>query len=176
MERTMKGFLLAECNRLAGLDKATTSLKKLYKAALPPSGARCRVYVLLLAVERKQVSLLSKLDATAKLFKDEFALAFEYESDAELMLEQKGELLGKRYSQVLAAFRAPNAQKASDAKVKELMLKKTLEELTRNGSSMYSLLKAAGVNKGNGYAYLSGNVSKVSRSTARHIYDCAKSM
>ena len=54
------------------------------------------------------------------------------------------------------------------------MRKKTLEALEESGETRYGLCRALHLNKGNVYAYLAGDDSKVSRKTARRIMEYAE--
>lgn len=60
---------------------------------------------------------------------------------------------------------------AADRRVNALMRKKTLEALEESGVTRYGLCRALRLNKGNVYAYLAGDDSKVSRKTARRIME-----
>lgn len=177
MKLAMKGFLLAECNRLLNPGARTTSLKKLYLAAAAPSGARAREYVFLLALEMGKMAMLQSLarkDGRSAFSRQCRALtpqAMPYEGDAERMLEERGDRLGKRFQQVLVAFREPEARKLNDAHVKDLLRDKTLEAMRVAGITAYKVIRDLNLNKGNAYAFLRGDSSKISRSTARRMYD-----
>ena len=179
MKRTMKGFLLSECNRLIGLDKHTTSLKKLYCAAAKPSGARAREYVFLFALESNKLDVLSDLagkDASLSFNKQCIRLmpvARPFEGDAEEFLMAYGEELGKRFVQVLDAFHAPALRMENDLRVKGIMREKMLTALHETGTTPYAMVRDLGLNKGNAYAYLRGDCTKVSRESARRMYDYA---
>ena len=55
------------------------------------------------------------------------------------------------------------------------MREKTLAALASSGRTVYSLCGELGLNRGNVYAYLNaGDVTKVSRATARRILEAAQ--
>ena len=63
---------------------------------------------------------------------------------------------------------------AADRRVNALMRKRTLEALEESGVTRYGICRALHLNKGNVYAYLAGDDSKVSRETARRIMEYAE--
>ncbi len=82
--------------------------------------------------------------------------------------------LPNRYANVWRAYRAVKEKPAADRRVNALMRKKTLEALEESGVTRYGLCRALRLNKGNVYAYLAGDDSKVSRKTARRIMEYAE--
>ena len=82
--------------------------------------------------------------------------------------------LPNRYATVWRAYRAVKEKPAADRRVNALMRKKTLEALEESGVTRYGLCRALRLNKGNVYAYLAGDDSKVSRKTARRIMEYAE--
>lgn len=81
----------------------------------------------------------------------------------------------QRYAKVWTAYRAKTSAIQNDRRVISLMRSKTLQAMENAGISAYALCKELGLNLGNGYAYLhKGDVTKVSKSTARTIMECAQ--
>lgn len=181
MKLTMKGFLLAECNRLLDLERRTTSLKKMYRAAAEPAGARAREYVFLFAVEADKLDALLRIACAeaqsdfSEMCKELAPAAAPFSGDAEGFLAANENRLNKRFLQVSDAFHAPEAHRENNEHVKRLMREKTLKALREVGVTPYMMVRDLGLNKGNAYAYLRGDVSKVSRATARRMYDYALS-
>ena len=186
MPRRMKteGFLLAECNRLAGVEKPTKSLAKLARAAARREGVRAREYVELLAVERGQLARLAALaregdfgnEAWAAEIEAFAAAAAPFEGDAEGFLEASAERLGNRYAKVLDLMRAPQAHADADTRAKGLMRDKIVAGLEMAGKTPYAMMRDLGLNKGNAYAFLRGDTSKVSRATARRMLEYTEAL
>ena len=62
----------------------------------------------------------------------------------------------------------------ADRRINALMRKRTLGALEESGVTRYGLCRDLNLNKGNVYAYLAGDDSKVSRETARRIMEYAE--
>ena len=62
----------------------------------------------------------------------------------------------------------------ADRRINALMRKRTLGALGESGVTRYGLCRDLNLNKGNVYAYLAGDDSKVSRETARRIMEYAE--
>lgn len=62
----------------------------------------------------------------------------------------------------------------ADRRINALMRKRTLGALGKSGVTRYGLCRDLNLNKGNVYAYLAGDDSKVSRKTARRIMEYAE--
>lgn len=59
----------------------------------------------------------------------------------------------------------------ADRRTNALCRKRTLGALEESGVTRYGLCRDLNLNKGNVYAYLAGDDSKVSRETARRIWN-----
>ena len=172
MRLTCKGFLLAYCQELSGLQ--TTSIKKL-AAAAAGEAPRVAEPLFLYALEAGKLALLLK-SATGTWMEQEFeglaTAAAEYAGDAQGFLQAGS--VPQRYTQVLSAYEARRQRTQADRRVIALMREKTLEGLGRSGVTCYRLCEELGLNKGNVYAYLNkGDLTKVSRATARRIMQFA---
>ena len=82
--------------------------------------------------------------------------------------------LPNRYANVWRAYRGVKEKPAADRRVNALMRKRTLKALEESGVTRYGLCRDLNLNKGNVYAYLAGDDSKVSRKTARRIMEYAE--
>ena len=90
---------------------------------------------------------------------------------ASLCVEDK---LPNRYANVWRAYRAVKEKPVADRRINALMRKRTLGALGESGVTRYGLCRDLNLNKGNVYAYLAGDDSKVSRETARRIMEYAE--
>ena len=82
--------------------------------------------------------------------------------------------LPNRYANVWRAYRAEKEKSVADRRINALMRKRTLGALRESGGTRYGLCRDLNLNKGNVYAYLAGDDSKVSRKTARRIMEYAE--
>lgn len=171
MNRNFNRFLEAYCKELAGVQ--TLNIRKL--AALTASDRpRLREALLVFCLAHGKEQHLMKVmpDQEAKVEYDQIITAVAKAPSLEVYLSSGD--APKRYAQVYDAFLAQGSDlRASDLRINELLRKKTLAALEERGATRYSLCKALGLNTGNVYTYLAGDPSKVSRNTARRIYDYA---
>ena len=78
------------------------------------------------------------------------------------------------FANVRHAYRAVKEKPVADRRINALMRKRTLGALEESGVTRYGLCRDLNLNKGNVYAYLAGDDSKVSRETARRIMEYAE--
>ena len=94
-------------------------------------------------------------------------------TDAETFLRQPD--LPTRYVKVWNAYLTERDAIEKDRRITALMRAKTLEALKAEGRTPYRVCKDLNLNMGNVYAYLrKGDVTKVSRDTARRILEYAQ--
>ena len=188
--QTMRGFLLSEANRLMhDGGPRTTSLRKLYRRSRFPENSRSREYVFLCALEMGKVDLLASMFSepdppregyfsgpksrddvpASELYSDVMKLSAGYPGDAEGFLRDNYDVLDKRYYQVIDAFDHPKHDKASRERLKKAWRKKTLSALEESGESAYAVAERARVDRGNMYAYLRGDLSRLSLDAARRL-------
>lgn len=174
MRLTFKGFLLAYCQELSGLQ--TSSLKKLCTAAANES-PRVAEPLFLYSLEIDRLDQLLQCSKGAWMEADYQQLAdaaLSYHGEAQRFLQENE--APERYEQVLAAYLARTGAIDADRRVIALMRDKTNDALKAKGITIYRLCKDLGLNMGNVYAYLGkGDVAKVSRATARRIMEYADS-
>lgn len=174
MNLTFKGFLKLYCRELSG--GQSLSYRKLVVLASTDAPRVAEPMWLLAWLDGKAEYLLGLSCGT--WMEAEYArLAGDYgcEADAIALLEE-GEL-PNRYQNVWRAFCAKRDAAMAGRRAIALMRSKTLQALDQRGESCYSLCKHLGLNRGNVYAYLhGGDDSKVSRATARRIYEYAMSL
>lgn len=172
MRLTFKGFLLAYCQELSGLQ--TSSLKKL-AACAASEAPRVAEPLFLYALEIDRLDFLLVHSSGTWMEAGFRALAQKsepYRGDAQRFLEECE--VPERYAQVLDAYRSRTGAVEADRRVIALMRDKTNEALADKGITTYRLCKDLGLNMGNVYAYLGrGDLGKVSRDTARRIMEYA---
>lgn len=172
MRLTFKGFLREYCRRLSGLE--TDNLKKLCEAA---NGSTSRVAepLFLFALEQGKLPYLLEVAKGTWMESGYSTLAERTEgcADAETFLRQPG--LPARYVKVWNAYLMERDSIEKDRRITALMRVKTLEALKAEGRTPYRVCKDLNLNMGNVYAYLrKGDVTKVSRNTARRILEYAQ--
>ena len=173
MNRNFNRFLEAYCRELAGVQ--TLNIRKLaVLAASDRPRLRETLLVFCLAHGKEQYLMKVIPDQVMKAEYAQVIAAVAKAPSLEVYLSSGD--APKRYAQVYDAFLAQGSDlRASDLRINELLRKKTLAALKERGVTRFSLCKALGLNTGNVYTYLAGDPSKVSRDTARRIYDYALS-
>lgn len=171
MNLTFKGFLRGYCRELTGLK--TDNLKTMLNAVLTDAPAAEEALMCFAAVQGKASHLLDlakglRLEAPYR----EIVEALPSFSSVEEFLAS--ETAPIRYNKVWQAFMAKKNRCVADRRVVSAMREKTLDALSRTHRTVYSLCKQLNLNRGNVYAYLNaGDVTKVSRDTARRLLDAA---
>lgn len=171
MNLTFEGFLKGYCRELSG--QQSLSFRKLVKQAttVEPRVAE-PLFLLALAQGKAEYVLgLSEGSWMEESYRDVVSLYGQAGSLASLCIEDK---LPNRYANVWRAYRGVKERSAADRRVNALMRKRTLEALKESGVTRYGLCRDLRLNKGNVYAYLAGDDSKVSRETARRIMEYAE--
>ena len=174
---SFSGFLLAYSNNLCGLEKRKTrSVKKLFKLAEQsfPTAAEA---LFLYAVDVGKVHELMTFacNSESQRFESYQSVAALYTAGdtAEGFVESHMDDLPDRYMKVYEIWKAQCSKSQRDAQIKELMRKATLKRLGSERGAIRKMCLQNGFNLGNTYAYLKGDVSKVSLETARRIHDVA---
>lgn len=173
MNLTFRGFLREYCRELTELE--TDSMKKLC-SAVSESSPHAAEALFLFAAERGRVDQLLKLsDGTwmKSLYQE---AAQQLESSGSVQAFLASETAPERFRKVYQAFSARKAKTANDRRVIGLMREKTLANLQAKKITVYRVCAELSLNQGNVYAYLNkGDVTKVSRQTARRIMEFAAS-
>ncbi|MGI6032758.1 MAG: hypothetical protein ACOX69_05015 [Coriobacteriales bacterium] len=167
MHRTFEGFLKAYCAELSGM--RTTNLSRLCRAA-NADAPRVSEPLFLLALERGKVPYLLELARGTRMEPEYRKLAESAAGygDASSFLEETPDV-PVRYRKVLEAWQAEGDSLAADRRMNSLMRPKILDSLERAGATRYRLCSELGLNRGNVYAYLAGDDSKVSHETAKRM-------
>lgn len=168
---TFEGFLKGYCRELSG--QQSLSFRKLVKQAttVAPRVAE-PLFLLALAQGKAEYVLgLSEGSWMEEGYRGVLSLYAQTGSLASLCDEDK---LPNRYANVWRAYRAVKEKPVADRRINALMRKRTLGALEESGVTRYGLCRDLNLNKGNVYAYLAGDDSKVSRETARRIMEYAE--
>ena len=167
---TFRGFLRRYCAELAGTE--TSSLARLCRIA---SGEAPRVAepLFLLAWEAGKLVYLLRLSEGTWMHEEYATLARFAETYPNALAFASSEDAPPRYRSVADAYGVGEDLLAADRRMTALMRDKTLAALKKSGMTRYRLCEDLGLNKGNVYAYLAGDTSKVSRETARRIMEYA---
>lgn len=171
MNLTFKGFLRSYCRELTGLK--TDNLKALCNAADTIAPSAAEAVMVFAAIQGKENYLLS---LSKKTWMQESYSLFVQSLENYNSLEDclRSQDLSSRYRKVWDAFAAKKEAIKTDRRVIRLMREKTIEAMKSSGITAYAICKALKLNMGNTYAYLNkGDVSKVSRATARKIMQFA---
>ena len=176
MKRTFGGWLLRYCCSLTGLE--TTSVKKLARA-VEDHAPQAEEAVFLYALERNQIDPLLKSAHNkdlAKDWKDMAAVSSRFRGRSERFLRKKGASLPMRYQKVLLAYDSIEAEALNDDRVVHLVGQEVNGLLSASGTTRYRLCKELSLNPGNVYAWLAGDSTKVSRSTAMKALEYAEGL
>ena len=171
MNLTFKGFMRGCCRELTGLD--TDNLKKLCHAVDSDAPAAAEAVMVFAALQNKAGYLLGLSRGTwmADQYQEFFDGLGLFGSVEEYLCSAKAP---SRYRKVWDAFRAKKDAIQADRRVISLMRTKTLDAMDCHGLTAYAVCNNLNLNLGNIYAYLhKGDVSKVSRATARKVMQYA---
>lgn len=172
MKRTLEGFLKAYCAELTGLE--TTSLRRLVAAA-GSEAPRVTEPLFLLALEERELDYLLRIAEGTRMESEWEPLARTaraFDGDTQSWIES-GEA-PERYRRVLSAFEAQGDLLRAKRRMNAIMRERTLAALAQSGMTRYRLAGEAGANRGNLYAWLAGDDSKVGEETARRVMEVAE--
>lgn len=168
MRLSFRGFLAKYCKELTSSD--TTSLKKLFELA-DTEYPRAYEPLLLLAICDQRQDYLLKQAQSSSILHVYIAFLSDWKNSG---LELEEYLLaredGDRFKRPLIAWRAQCDRIASDRKVLVGVSRALNELLEAKKMTRAQACKSLNINKGNFYAFLKGDTSKLSRKTAMRIY------
>lgn len=173
MNLSFKGFLRNYCRELTGLD--TNNLKKLLAAVSTTTPSAAEALFLFAAAQNKTDYLIKTSSGSWMHEQYEKALhdSKKFNSVSDYLASDAAP---ERYKKVWNAFCAKKYAAKTDRRVIALMRDKTLTAMKATGLTTYTICKKLNLNIGNVYAYLhAGDVTKVSRATARKIMQFALS-
>lgn len=173
MNLTFKGFLRNYCRELTGLD--TDNLKKLLAAVNSTAPSAAEALFLFAAVQNK-ADYLVKTSLGSWVHEQYEKALHDFKEFNSINDYLASDAAPERYKKVWNAFCAKKYAVETDRRVIMLMREKTLATMKAAGLTAYTICKKLNLNIGNVYAYLhSGDVTKVSRTTARKIMQFALS-
>lgn len=168
-KRTFKGFLKTYCAELSGLQ--TTNLRRLVSAA-DTDAPRVAEPLFCFALEEGKLGYLLGICGNTWMAREWARLAVGARDYPDAQSWLRGEPdLPDRYIRVLNAFESQDDLLKAERRKVGLMRKRTLAALGRSGMTRYAISRDLGVNKGNLYAWLAGDDSKVGMATARRVME-----
>lgn len=171
MNLTFEGFLKGYCRELSG--QQSLSFRKLVEQAMTVA-PRVAEPLFLLALAQGKAEYVLGLSEGSWMEEDYRGVLSLYgQAGSMASLCTKSEL-PNRYTNVWRAYRAVKEKSVADRRINALMRNRTLGALGESGVTRYGLCRDLNLNKGNVYAYLAGDDSKVSRKTARRIMEYAE--
>lgn len=171
MNLTFEGFLKGYCRELSG--QQSLSFRKLVKQATTVE-PRVAEPLFLLALAQGKAEYVLGLSAGSWMEEGYRRVLSLYNQAGGLASLCVKDDLPNRYANVWRAYRGTKEKPAADRRVNALMRRRTLEALADSSLTRYGLCRDLRLNKGNVYAYLAGDDSKVSRETARRIMEYAE--
>ena len=171
MNLTFEGFLKGYCRELSG--QQSLSFRKLVERATTVE-PRVAEPLFLLALAQGKAEYVLGLSEGSWMEEGYRGVLSLYNQAGNLTSLCTEDELPNRYANVWRAYRGVKEKPAADRRVNALMRKRTLEALGESGITRYGLCRDLHLNRGNVYAYLAGDDSKVSRETARRIMEYAE--
>lgn len=171
MNLTFEGFLKGYCRELSG--QQSLSFRKLVEQAMTVAPRVAEPLFLLALVQGKAEYVLGLSEGSwmEESYRGVLSLYGQAGSMASLCTKSE---LPNRYANVWRAYRAVKEKPVADRRINALMRKRTLGALGESDVTRYGLCRDLNLNKGNVYAYLAGDDSKVSRETACRIMEYAE--
>lgn len=171
MNLAFEGFLKGYCRELSG--QQSLSFRKLVKQATTVE-PRVAEPLFLLALAQGKAEYVLGLSEGSWMEEDYRGVLSLYDQAGSMASLCAKSELPNRYANVWRAYRAVKEKPVADRRINALMRKRTLGALGKSGVTRYGLCRDLNLNKGNVYAYLAGDDSKVSRKTARRIMEYAE--
>ena len=166
MASSFRTFLQGYCSELSGLD--TASLKRF--ALTLPDVPRLKEPLLLLALEQGREAYLLRHCGSAAADYSSWIAGYR-RSGLDLVSYLDTLPQDDRFHKVLQSWKSGNGQLEADRRLLAQVSRRFNELLAEKGLTRAQACRIAGLNKGNFYAFLKGDVTKLSRSTAIAAYD-----
>ncbi len=168
MSRSFRGFLLGYVQDLTGC--RSTSLKRLFRAVADGSPRAAEVLLLLARVDGREGYLLKQAEGTPfeGAYRKVLADMDQEHGSLDEWLERLPEQ--NRYRKVWNAWQSEMTRLERDRRMLPGVrdaIERVLEEREINRSQACRML---GLNKGNFYAFMKGDMTKMSRETAVCVY------
>ena len=167
MSRSFQGFLLDYCKDLTEMN--TTSLKKF--AGKIEAYPRAAEPLLLLAITNGRIDYLMRHAGNGSLAASYRVFLAHYRAsgkDLEAFLSDLPD--NDRFKKVLLAWRAESEKLQRDRNTLANIVPAFSDLLARTGMSRAEACRRVGLDKGNFYAFLKGDVTRLSRDTAIKAY------
>lgn len=162
-------FLLGYCQELAGCDD-TSSLKRLFRA-MQANNPRAAEPLLLLALCQGREGYLLKTASGTKEEPLYRAFLSDFRGSGKTLEAYLGTLSeGNRFRKAYVAWEAERTRLQRDRLTTVNVSRSISDLLEEKGMSRAEACRALGLNKGNFYAFLKGDPSKLSRRTAIEAY------
>lgn len=168
VSRSFKGFLLGYVQDLTGCESA--SLKRFFQAVTCDSPRAAEALLLLACAEGREDYLLRQAAGTP--FEAAYRRALADISQKGGSLEEYLEELPEqnRYRKVWNAWRSEATSLERDRHMLPMVRDAIEQALEQRGMSRAQACRLLGLNKGNFYAFMKGDVTKLSRETAVNAY------
>ena len=168
VSRNLSGFMLAYCKELTNLQ--TTSLKKFFKATLNDC-SRAAEPLMLFALSEGREEYLLRLSNGSSLFNKYSSFVEKYKQSG-LSPEDFVRSLSPddRFGKAAAAWVSETTQLERDRQTLLGVAKKINQVLNIKGISRAEACRELKIDKGNFYAFLKGDPSKLGRKTAIRAY------
>lgn len=149
----------------------TRSLKAFFEKALRDT-SRAAEPLLLLALCQGREEYLERLAAGTR-FEEKYQVFLEGFKKSGNNLEDylKLDSAPRQYKKIYLSYRSKTEQLERDRRVLESLIDQVNLMVKEAGITRYELSKNLNINKGNLYAFLKGDTSKLSRSTAMNLYN-----
>ncbi|MCR2035260.1 helix-turn-helix domain-containing protein [Adlercreutzia mucosicola] len=168
MSRSFKGFLQAYAQELTGC--GTSSIKKLFEAVVGDSPRGAEALLLLALASGRADYLMRQADGTS--FEAAYRTALADLDRAGGILEKWLEQLPdqNRYRKVWNAWRSEATRLERDRRMLPGVRDAIDRVMAERGMTRAQACRLTGLNKGNFYAFMKGDVAKLSRETAVNAY------
>lgn len=168
MSRSFRGFLLAYCQDLTG--RKTTSLKRLFQAMREDAPRAHEAVFLLAAVDGRLEYLLRVACGTDCEASYGSAAADLRASGGDVLRWLEGLSEASRYRKVWNAWRSESTRLQRDREMMPGVRRALAQELDQRGLTRAQACRMLGLNKGNFYAFMGGDMTKMSRATVTRAY------
>lgn len=162
-------FLLGYCQELTGCD-GTASLKRLFQA-MRSNNPRAAEPLLLLALCQGREGYLLKMASGTKTESSYLAFLSDFRESGKALEAYLHALPeGNRFKKAYVAWQAERTRLQRDRLTLERVSRNINDLLEEKDISRAEACRALSLNKGNFYAFLKGDPSKLSRKTAIEAY------
>ena len=168
MACSFRYFLLKRCQGLTGLN--TTSTKKFFAAAEDAHPEAFEPLLLLAICDGREAYLLRRAEGTkAAVIFNQFIN--DWQASGRPLEVYLGTLPDQdRFKTVLIEWRTDSSRLAADRNILKYVSTAFSDLLSDKNMTRAEACRIANLNKGNFYAFLKGDTSKISRKTAMNAY------